>query len=122
MKFGFDFHNVIDKKPEMFSQLSHLLVAAKIEVHIITGAKHDYMIPLLKHYNIAYTHFFSIVEEAERNDIPVKWDINGEPWVNPEFWDRSKARYCKEQGIDLHIDDNAEYAKYFKTPFALFKA
>jgi len=31
--------------------------------------------------------------------------------------DKEKAWYCEQNNIDLHIDDTAEYGKYFKTPF-----
>jgi len=121
MKIGIDFHNTIDSDYFTFSEFTNALVKSGIEIHILTGPKREEVEPLLKQHNIAYTHFFSIVEDAEKNDMTIKWDLEGHPWINPEFWNRSKARYCKEHDIDLHLDDSREYGKYFKTPYAQFK-
>ena len=35
-----------------------------------------------------------------------------------EDWDKIKGQYCKDNGIDLHIDDTLIYNNYFTTPFA----
>jgi hypothetical protein len=120
VKIGLDIHGVIDSNLKMFSELTNLLIAAGHEVHILTGPKTETVIDFLKTNKIAYTHLFSIVEDAEANGIMVRWDAEG-PWIDSEFWDRSKARYCQRNNIDLHIDDSPQYEKYFKTPFALYK-
>jgi hypothetical protein len=117
MKIGLDFHGVIDSNPELFAELTKMLVEKGHEVHIVTGPDRAKMIPLLDNYDIKYTHFFSIVEDAINNGIEVTWDKEGNPWVDSEFWNRSKARYCKRNNIDLHIDDSPEYGKHFKTPY-----
>jgi len=121
VKYGFDIHGVMDSDPTLFHSLTHALVNAGHEVHIITGPKKEVVEPFLKANNIAYTHFFSIVEDAEKNDMNIKWDKEGHPWIDPQFWDRAKARYCAKNKIDIHLDDSPEYGKYFKTPYALFK-
>lgn len=120
MKIGLDIHGVIDSNTEMFSQLTKMLVSAGHEVHIITGPDRSKMIRFLEDNEISYTHFFSIVEDATCNGISVRWDDEGNPWVDGEFWNRSKGRYCQTMGIDLHIDDSKEYGKYFKTPYLQF--
>lgn len=121
MKFGLDFHGVINKKPEMFSALSHALVQAGHEVHIITGPRRNKIEEDLKNFNIAFTHFYSIVEYEEARGTEIFWDSKGDPYMDMAIWKRAKSEYCKREGIDLHIDDSAEYGEHFSTPFSLFK-
>lgn len=121
MRLGLDLHGVCDANPEFFSALSKAVIAAGGEVHLITGPKREAVEPLLKKLGIHYTHFFSIVEDAEKNDMNIRWDKDGHPWIEDQFWDRSKARYCAKNKISLHIDDTEAYSRAFKTPFALFK-
>ena len=37
------------------------------------------------------------------------------------MWNTAKAKYCAENGIDFHIDDSKAYAKWFITPYCLYK-
>jgi hypothetical protein len=120
-KVGLDIHGVIDYAPDFFSELSHSLVDAGNEVHIITGASNTEEIEnKLSEFNIAYTHFFSIVDY---NIDKVKYDELGDPWLDDLTWDMAKAKYCEERGIHVHIDDTPEYGKYFKsgTRFVLYE-
>ena len=121
MKFGIDFHGVINKKPELFSALSQALVMGDHQVHIITGPRREKVAALLIEYKIAYTHFFSIVEHEEAKGTEIFWDSKGDPYMDMGIWKRAKAEYCKREGIDLHIDDSGEYGDHFTTPFAHFK-
>jgi hypothetical protein len=36
------------------------------------------------------------------------------------LWDKTKADYCKQVGITLHIDDSPVYGKYFKGTGTLY--
>ncbi len=121
MKIGLDLHNVIDANPEFFKKLSHDLISCGWEVHIITGKRFKLVEQELKSFGIEYTHFYSITEEEEKNGSVVTEDEKGDPWMDKDVWNTSKARYCKEKGIDLHIDDSATYGEFFKTPFAKYK-
>lgn len=47
---------------------------------------------------------------------------NGEALVEGQTWNTAKAAYCKENGIDLHIDDSQIYQTCFLTPFCLYDA
>ncbi len=121
MKFGLDIHGVITDNPKLFAELSAVLVAAGHEVHIITGPRFSKVKDILKKSKIKYTHFFSIVEEEERKGkVDIKWDKNGDPYMDFNVWDRSKANYCKKNKIDLHIDDSQKYLEYFKTPYSRY--
>jgi hypothetical protein len=122
MKIGLDIHGVIDAKPLVFSALSKGLVKAGHEVHILTGPKFGKVEALLKQHDISYTHFFSIVENAVKNNIGVRWADENNPWIDDKtIWDRSKGEYAKLHDLDLHIDDSEDYGKYFETPYGLFK-
>ncbi len=123
VKFGFDVHGVIDKNPEFFGEFTKMLVAAGHEVHVITGARLRQVEPILKAAGVAYTHFFSIVENEEKKGLhPIDWDATGEhPYMDRNVWNIAKADYCKEQGIHLHIDDTPHYGDHFSTPFLTYR-
>jgi len=121
MKFGIDFHGVINKNPSLFVALSHALVDAGHEVHIITGPRRSIVEPQLRAYGISFTHFFSIVEYEEARGLHnIEW-IENNPFMDRAVWDLAKSDYCREQGIDLHIDDSTKYGEHFTTPFAHFR-
>jgi len=114
VKFGFDVHGVVDTHPEVYSALTKALVDAGHEVHIITGAQQA---PELKNKlieaKIWWTHWFSIVQyHLDRGDCDVKF-VDGQPWMDKEIWNRTKALYCEREGIDMMIDDSPIYGSYF---------
>lgn len=121
-KLGIDIHGVIDARPDMFSALSHEVKSNGHEVHILTGAKiTPEMIEELKSYDIAYDNIFSILDHHEKEKVEDIWqDSRNNWWVKDEVWNKTKGIYCKENGIDFHIDDTVIYEKDFETPFALF--
>ena len=120
MKIGLDIHGVSDTNSKFFSELSNLFVNNGHEVHVITGPKFEKVEAVLKEAGIKYTHFFSIVDEAEKNGIVVRYDDKGDPFIDVEIWNRSKAKYCKTHAIDLHFDDSDIYHKYFETPYTRY--
>ena len=145
MKLGLDLHGVIDACPELFSHLSHLLrhgeyfphkgIYVKNEVHIITGSSITSQIKdQLKEYQIWYTHLFSITDyhtqiferlpdnHPEKELHRVTWDAQGRPWMDSNIWDKTKADYCAENKIDLHLDDTEKYGHFFTTPFSKFNS
>jgi UDP:flavonoid glycosyltransferase YjiC (YdhE family) len=122
IKIGIDIHGVIDAHPEFFSTLTKLLVDNGHEVHIITGSKITEEMEHLEKFGISYTHLFSITDHHANKGTAIKWDEKGEPHLDPYLWDKTKAEYCKEAGIDLHFDDSDTYNYFFKTPYARFFA
>lgn len=120
MKFGFDIHGVSDTYPEIFAKMSEALVNAGHEVHILTGPPwNDRIKNELKDIGMVYTHFFSILDSLESKGVPITWDEKGHGHADKTFWNRAKAEYCVEVGIDLHIDDSDEYHEHFTTPYLL---
>jgi hypothetical protein len=113
-KLGLDIHGVADTYSPVYSLLSKLLVEAGHEVHVITGARWSKKTEKeLKAAKITWTHFFSILEWHEQNDTEIWKDPNGYEWISGTEWDRTKAEYCKKEGITMHIDDSPLYALYF---------
>ena len=124
MKLGLDLHGVISDHPEYFRKMTEALVSTGWEVHIITGGACDKAFEELKELgfeiNEQYTELFSVLDyHLEKGTRITGWHPR---FKNPEFpdveWDRTKAEYCKEQGIGLHLDDSTIYEQYFTTPFA----
>jgi len=124
MKFGFDFHGVLDTHHEMYAALTCALVIAGHEVHIITGHQETEAITdALNNAGISWTHWFSITDyHLDLN----KWKVTFEgdqPWMEADAWNRTKAEYCEREGIDLMIDDSPVYGSHFtgKTVYCLQK-
>ncbi len=126
MKFGFDYHGVLDTYPDLYAHLTAALVQAGHEVHIITG--HPETAELTQQLafpagrqGIKWTHWFSIVDyHIERNEHQVRFE-GDQPWMDDDAWNRTKAEYCERVGIDLMFDDSPKYGSYFtgKTVFLL---
>jgi len=113
-KIGLDFHGVIDKEPELWSFLTENLIEKGYEIHIITGHENNEKFRAeLKSLNIVWTHLFSIISYHKSIGTPVTYDKNGDPWIDEEIWNKSKAEYCKKENIDIIIDDSKIYEKYF---------
>lgn len=120
MKLGLDLHGVIDADPVSFARLSRDVIAARGEVHVITGSLDTPKLhEQLKGYGLSYTHIFSIASHYEALK-KVWYDDCGNPWTEASLWDRAKAEYCAREKIDLHIDDSEFYGQYFTTPYFLY--
>jgi len=129
LKIGLDFHGILDiflqpnpvvGAPTVFKVLANLLIDAGHEIHIITGEENTIAFrDELARLGIHYTKIFSIVSYHKRKKTPIRYDKDGEPWIDKDLWNQTKADYCRRNKIDLHIDDSATYGKHFTTPFLL---
>jgi hypothetical protein len=121
---GLDFHGVCDTYPEMFEDLSKSIMYSGGKVYIITGAKvTPFLIEDLKNYRIEYTNILSIIDYHAKNGVDIRYDEKGEPWINDDLWNSTKANLCEEYNVDIHIDDSEIYGKYFtgKTKYLLLE-
>lgn len=119
MKIALDIHGVCDANPEFFALISKLLVSDGHEVIIITGKMKSHgAIDELKKLGISYTKFFSIVDYQIDKGTEILYDKNGNPWIDDDIWNQTKAEICEKENIDLHIDDSSVYGQYFTTPYA----
>lgn len=117
MKLGLDVHGVITKNPTLFAKLTSGLILRNHTVHILTGVEDGDRIRLeLANYGITYTDFFSITSEHKRLGTHMIFK-NGDPnhpLIAPPKWDCTKANYCQQKMIDIHIDDSSVYGQYFE--------
>ena len=120
MKIGLDYHGVLDKHPDFFSNLT-TSIAENAEIHIVTGAKKVDFMKDSKMTGIFYSHFYSITDEFLKHKIPYNIDEKGNPSFDKTLWDSAKAMYCASHKIDIMIDDSKIYGKFFTTPYTLFK-
>ncbi|HEU5114982.1 MAG TPA: hypothetical protein VFT82_04430, partial [Candidatus Paceibacterota bacterium] len=120
IKIGLDLHGVVDARPDFFRELARSLVDNGHEVHVITGGTKEREMEKLKELDFPHTHFFSITDHHLGLGTPVEWDEKGNPHLDTYLWDKTKAEYCLENGIDLHIDDSDIYHYFFKTPYTRY--
>ena len=123
-KLGIDVHGVIDSMPELFAFLTNALIKAGGEVHVITGGSWtDELKGEIDSYGIKYTHHFSVYDFLVQGDYKEVGTIEfpdgtRQTKFKNEDWDVVKGQYCKDNGINLHIDDTMAYNEFFETPFA----
>lgn len=114
LRIGLDIHGVIDSKPKFFSKYSIRLRAIGHTVYIITGAKiTPKLIEKLRNYGMEWDYLLSITDyHVAKKITAVRFDDNGDPWMDQDTWDATKAHICKENKIDILIDDSNIYGKY----------
>lgn len=122
MKVAIDIHGTIDARPEFFSKFTKLLKAFGVEIHVTTGVPISARVKdQLDAWEIEYDVLFSITDYHESIGTPIRWDENGDPWIADLDWNSTKGAYCRQNNIDLAIDNSAIYQRYFTTSFLLFE-
>ena len=122
-KLGLDIHGVINTMPEFFTFLADSFIKNGGEVHIITGGSWTEKLDnKIKSIGIKYTHKFSVYDYLIKTGEPTTGQIEfPDGTVQMKFddtlWNSMKGRYCKDNNIDLHIDDTLVYNDFFSTPF-----
>lgn len=118
-KIGLDFHGVINTNPEFFRELINLVRQEGIECHIISGGPEEFIAQYLAEQKINYQNLWCIFDfyEAKKK---VTMLADGSFHIDDELWDKAKAEYCRNQNIDVHIDDSSIYGKYFTTPYCQY--
>lgn len=120
LKLGLDIHGVCDENLEFFATLTRLLVDNGHEVHLLTGPQSFKSFPEAKKLGLSWTHLFSITDYHLEKGTPMTLDAGANPFMDEYLWDRTKADYCREHGIHLHLDDSDAYGYFFKTPYARY--
>jgi hypothetical protein len=119
MKIALDIHGVCDANPEFFVELSKLFIQAGHEIIIITGMMESHgAIDEIEKLGIYYTKFYSIADYHKKKGTELWYDDKGNPWIDDDTWNQTKAEICEKEKIDFHIDDSPIYGEYFKTPYA----
>lgn len=121
MRISLDYHGVITKDPDFFQHVSENVVVSGGELHVVTGRRvTDEFKKQLEDYGISYTHLFSISDFHHQLGTPMTGYEDGQPKIDIDIWNATKADYCAKHRIDLHIDDSDVYGKYFTTPYLHF--
>lgn len=122
MKIAIDIHGAIDVYPRFFSWLTKTLHFLGVEIHITTGVVDSWDLRLqLGQWGIRYDYLFSITSYHKLIGTPIRWDEDGDPWIEETAWNRTKGDYCHRKRINYAIDDTIAYKKYFvETKFILF--
>jgi len=112
LNIGCDIHGVIDQYPDLFENLCWKWASKGHIIHIITGEPKVTARPATD--NLIYQKFFSIVDyHIEQKTPSLRRDEKGHYWVDREEWVSTKGKYAERVGLDLHFDDQIEYAPYF---------
>jgi len=117
MKYGLDFHGVIDTFPQQFCDFSHTMAKQGHEIHVITGSMFNEKFKAkLDSFNIHYDKIFSVSNYLIAEHRKVHFSSPDNPWFDETEWRQQKGLYCKREKIDMHFDDGEEYAPYFEPP------
>jgi len=117
MKIGLDVHGVVDKYPDVFARLTKVLKGKGHEIIIITGRELcTELFDKLDTLGVAYNDVFSITSYHKRIGTHVTYKDGDptQPLIAPPLWDRTKADFCKQEGVAVHFDDSLVYGKYFE--------
>jgi len=112
MKVGLDIHGVIDLYPHLFARLSKAMRREGHEIHIITGQEWDKVERKVRDAGVQYDEHFSIVDHLKKAGTKMWEDDKGTWWIDDNIWFGSKGLYIQANKIDIHFDDNYEYAEY----------
>jgi hypothetical protein len=115
MKIGFDLHGVLDTYPEKFKPMIEMLRLTGHQVCIVSGPTkkeiYDELYKIGINPNSILVH--SVVDYLRMKGIEFTYDEKETPWCDEETWWDSKARMCKQYGIDYLIDDSLKYKPAF---------
>lgn len=118
-KIGIDFHGVISATPENFAVFCREIRKYGILVYVISGGPEKDVAHYLDEHKIEYDKVWAILDFYEAKGQAVCYD-DGSFAVPTDLWNRAKAEYCAEEGVNFHIDDSSVYGKYFVTPYCRY--
>lgn len=118
LNLGLDLHGVVDAYPNKFCALGKAVKELGGTVTICTGAPTwlaQRQIDALGKGREWYDYIFSITDFLKSQSATGAYIQNSDGGirVDDELWDSVKAKWAKENKIDLHIDDSPVYGKYF---------
>jgi len=119
LKISIDYHGVITSNPAFFKTFNQIALNKNIEIIVLSGAQSIDVKSYLEKNQIPYSCVWSLLDYFKQKNL-VSFNDDGSFHVADDIWDKAKARYCKEQNINLHIDDSMLYGLYFQTPFCLY--
>ncbi len=121
LKIGIDFHGVITASPKFFKDFTRLAQEQGFKIYIISGGPYQKVKDYLDAHEIKYDSIFALVDYFAAQG-KVTYGENGRFEVEEDLWNRAKAEYCREHGINIQIDDSPEYGVAFSTPFCHYNS
>ncbi len=121
VKIGVDYHGVITANPVFFKKFNKRALEKGCEIYILSGGTEGDIKEYLQQHEIVYSVIWSMLDYFERKNM-VTYLPDGSFQVKEALWNEAKAKYCRENGINFHIDDSALYGQNFETPFCLYDA
>jgi len=128
MRIGIDLHGVADSFPEVLMPLMEAMMDCGMDIIVISGPPADEVKNALTELGyiqaMHYDNIASVVDFLKESGAKMWQDHKGEWWTDDETWWASKAKMCKELGVDMMVDDSHRYMPYFEgghTRFVLVK-
>lgn len=121
VKIGVDYHGVITANPDFFKVFNQKALDKGCKIYILSGGAGQDIKEYLHLHGIVYSVVWSMLDYFERKNMVLHLS-DGSFQVKDSLWNEAKAKYCRENGIDFHIDDSALYGENFETPFCLYDA
>lgn len=119
LKIGLDYHGVINTDIAYFKQFCTEAIKRGHEIHILSGGPEQKIIHHLQETGIHYTKVFTIFDFYNEKGLACRLP-NGDFYVDENLWNETKAEYCRQNKINVQIDDSPVYGKYFTTPYCLY--
>jgi hypothetical protein len=119
LKIGIDYHGVITANPRFFKEFNALAIAQGIEIYVLSGGFEIDITDFLRQEQIPYTYIWSLADYFDKNK-QLTYLPDGSFKVDDRLWNKAKADFCKQNGINFHIDDSVLYGEHFTTPFCLY--
>ena len=119
LRIGIDFHGVISENPTYFRDFSAVAYERGHTIYVISGGPYSVEKSFLDFWGIKYTEIFSMLDYFARRG-QVEYFANGNFKVPDCLWDEIKGKFCRDNEIDIHIDDTLQYGKNFSTPFCWY--
>lgn len=119
IKIGIDYHGVITANPQFFKEFNTLALEQGIEIFVLSGGFEKDIAEFMQQKQIPYTFIWSLADYFNANKQLV-YLPDGSFKVDNNLWNKAKADFCRQNGINFHIDDSVLYGEHFSTPFCLY--
>ncbi len=122
MKIAIDLHGTITKYPESFKIMIDIAIDAGHEVIILSGAPEVDVEDELSELGVhRYHRILSVVDWLlRRSDVDMWLNKQGSWETDEKIWWSSKAIICKQEQIDILIDDKVGYKPGFEKINTIF--
>ena len=121
LKISLDYHGVIDTRQSYFAEFCSVARKRGHSIFITSGAPKAQISTYLHSINLEYDFIFSILDYclALRQ---ITQTTDGRIIIKDKNWNFAKAEFCKNNKVDIHIDDSIIYQQYFNNKYCRYKS